>query len=88
MLRNCLLLMLLLVGAPLSAKDILSYQQSGKRLAAARVKNWISGYNQGPLYAGTGTLTKKLKIDAAKFSASAMEKIKAAGGEPRQTPAA
>ncbi|MBI3463663.1 MAG: trypsin-like peptidase domain-containing protein [Planctomycetes bacterium] len=27
-------------------------------MAAARVKNWISGYGQGPLYAGTGTLTK------------------------------
>jgi len=33
---------------------------------------------------GTGTLSKKMKIEAAKFSASAMEKIKAAGGEPRE----
>jgi len=30
---------------------------------------------------GTGTLTKKLIVDAAKFSKSAAEKIKAAGGE-------
>ena len=56
MLRNTLLV-LLLVCAPLSAKEPLSFQQSGKRMAAARVKNWISGYNRGPLYAGTGTLT-------------------------------
>jgi hypothetical protein len=26
-------------------------------MAAARVKNWISGYGRGPLYTGTGTLT-------------------------------
>lgn len=30
---------------------------------------------------GDGTLTKKLTVDAAKFSKSASEKIKAAGGE-------
>jgi large subunit ribosomal protein L15 len=32
---------------------------------------------------GDGKLTKKLKIDAAAFSKSAMEKIQAAGGEAR-----
>jgi len=32
---------------------------------------------------GNGTLTKKMKIEAAKFSASALEKIKKAGGDPR-----
>lgn len=32
---------------------------------------------------GNGTLSKKLTIDAAKFSASAREKIIAAGGEAR-----
>ena len=32
---------------------------------------------------GNGTLTKKLIIDAAKFSRSAVEKIQAAGGEAR-----
>ncbi|MCO6437131.1 MAG: 50S ribosomal protein L15 [Phycisphaerae bacterium] len=32
---------------------------------------------------GDGNLTKKLTIDAAKFSKSAMEKIQAAGGEAR-----
>lgn len=30
---------------------------------------------------GNGTLTKKLTVDAAKFSKSASEKIKAVGGE-------
>lgn len=32
---------------------------------------------------GNGTLTKKLIVDAVKFSESALEKIKAAGGEVR-----
>lgn len=32
---------------------------------------------------GQGDLTKKLTIDAAKFSKSALEKIKSAGGEAR-----
>ena len=32
---------------------------------------------------GNGSLTKKLLIDAAKFSKSAVEKIKSAGGEAR-----
>ena len=32
---------------------------------------------------GDGTLTKKLTVDAAKYSKSAEEKIKAAGGEAR-----
>ena len=32
---------------------------------------------------GDGTLTKKLSVDAAKFSKSAMEKIQAVGGEAR-----
>ena len=32
---------------------------------------------------GNGKLTKKLTVDAAGFSASAMEKIKQAGGEAR-----
>ncbi len=34
---------------------------------------------------GNGTLSKKLTVDAAKFSRSAMEKIQAAGGEARVT---
>jgi large subunit ribosomal protein L15 len=33
---------------------------------------------------GNGTITKKMKIEASKFSASALEKIKSAGGEPRE----
>jgi len=32
---------------------------------------------------GGGTLSKKMKIDAACFSGSAMEKIKASGGEAK-----
>lgn len=32
---------------------------------------------------GNGALTKKLTVDAAKFTKSAMEKIQAAGGEAR-----
>ena len=32
---------------------------------------------------GQGALTKKLTVDAAKFSKSAMEKIQATGGEAR-----
>jgi large subunit ribosomal protein L15 len=32
---------------------------------------------------GEGSLTKKLQVDAARFSQSALEKIKAAGGEAR-----
>lgn len=32
---------------------------------------------------GNGALTKKLTIDAAKFSKTALEKIQAAGGEAR-----
>jgi len=32
---------------------------------------------------GNGTLTKKLVVDAAKYSESAAEKIKAVGGEAR-----
>lgn len=32
---------------------------------------------------GNGSLTKKLIVDAAKFSRSAMEKIQSAGGEAR-----
>ena len=35
---------------------------------------------------GQGALTKQLTVDAAKFSRSAMEKIKQAGGEARVCP--
>ena len=35
---------------------------------------------------GDGSLTKKLTVEAAKFSRSAMEKIKQAGGEARVCP--
>ena len=35
-----------------------SFRQDGSRLAAARVKNWISGYQKsGPTISGSGTLT-------------------------------
>jgi hypothetical protein len=51
---------LVLVGALLASPtvDPVSYDQDGSRLAAARVKNWISGYRQpGPTVNGSGTLT-------------------------------
>lgn len=35
---------------------------------------------------GDGSLTKRLTVDAAKFSRSAIEKIKQAGGEARVCP--
>lgn len=35
---------------------------------------------------GNGELTKKLTVDAARFTKSAMEKIQAAGGEARTAP--
>jgi hypothetical protein len=51
-----LLLAGLLLASPTA--DPVSYQQEGSRLAAVRVKNWISGYRQpGPTVNGTGTLT-------------------------------
>jgi putative serine protease PepD len=51
-----LLLAGLLLASPTA--DPVSYQQDGTRLAAARVKNWVSGYRQpGPTVNGTGTLT-------------------------------
>jgi hypothetical protein len=46
----------LLLASP-NAEPV-SYQQDGVRLATARVKNWISGYQQpGPTVNGSGTLT-------------------------------
>ena len=51
-----LLLAGLMLATPTS--DPVSYDQAGQRLAAARVKNWVSGYRQpGPTISGTGTLT-------------------------------
>ena len=50
-----------LVLSPLAGAaelEVISYLQSGPRLAAARVKNWVSGYKQpGPSVSGSGTLT-------------------------------
>jgi S1-C subfamily serine protease len=38
--------------------DPVSYDQAGSRLAAVRVRNWVSGYRQsGPTVNGSGTLT-------------------------------
>jgi len=51
---------LVLAGLLLASPTIdpVSYQQDGSRQAAARVKNWISGYRQpGPTINGSGTLT-------------------------------
>jgi S1-C subfamily serine protease len=53
-----LLLAGLLLASPAPPQDVVSFQQNGSRLAAARVKNWVSGYHQpGPAISGTGTLT-------------------------------
>ena len=47
-------------------------------------KNGLIGKQDIPVkILGNGELTKKLKVDAAKFSKSAEEKIKAVGGEVR-----
>lgn len=49
---------LLLAASPAPTADVVSYHQTGPRLAVARVKNWVSGYKQpGPAVNGTGTLT-------------------------------
>jgi hypothetical protein len=51
---------LLLAGLLLASPntDPVSYQQDGSRMAAARVKNWVSGYRKpGPTINGSGTLT-------------------------------
>jgi hypothetical protein len=47
---------LLFVGTEISRADTVSFEQAGPRKAAARVRNWFSGYHQGPLCNGTGTL--------------------------------
>jgi hypothetical protein len=48
---------LLLGPAPTTSIDGVSYRQDGARQAAARVKNWASGYKQpGPAVSGSGTL--------------------------------
>jgi S1-C subfamily serine protease len=39
-------------------QEVISYQQDGARMAAARVRNWSGGYMQrGPVVSGSGTLT-------------------------------
>jgi len=49
---------LLLVPNPSTPVESVSYRQDGARQAAARVKNWVSGYQQpGPAVSGSGTLT-------------------------------
>jgi Trypsin-like peptidase domain len=50
---------LLLAGLMLASPDAapVSYQQDGSRMAVARVRNWVSGYqHSGPTVNGTGTL--------------------------------
>ena len=44
-------------GGPAPPVDAVSYAQDGSRLAAARVRNWVSGYQTpGPSITGSGTL--------------------------------
>ncbi len=55
---GALLAGLVLAASPTPPDDVVSFQQDGSRMAAARVKNWVSGYRQpGPAISGTGTLT-------------------------------
>jgi len=49
---------LVLATTPAPSDEVVSYEQFGPRMAAARVRNWTSGYQQpGPAVAGSGTLT-------------------------------
>lgn len=48
--------LLLFAGTEVCRADNISFDQAGPRKAAARVRNWFSGYHQGPLCNGTGTL--------------------------------
>jgi large subunit ribosomal protein L15 len=50
-------------------------------MAALSAKNVIRGKYDELKILGTGTLTKKLKISAHRFSATALEKIQQAGAE-------
>ena len=44
-------------GSPAPNAETVSYEQNRARMAAVRIKNWISGYQQpGPLVTGSGTL--------------------------------
>jgi large subunit ribosomal protein L15 len=49
--------------------------------AMMRSENLVSGQYEFLKVLGHGEITKKLKISAHRFSATALEKIKAAGGE-------
>ncbi len=54
----CIVVLVFSSLASAAELEIVSYQQQGPRLAAARVKNWVSGYKkQGPSVSGSGTLT-------------------------------
>ncbi len=54
--------------------------------ASLKAKNLAKGVYDELKVLGSGELTKKLKITAHQFSASALEKIKQAGGEAIQIP--
>jgi large subunit ribosomal protein L15 len=55
-------------------------------LDSLRVKDLAKGRYDELKILGSGELTKKLKISAHRFSASALEKIEAAGGEAKLLP--
>jgi large subunit ribosomal protein L15 len=57
--------------------------ESGSTITAQLLKEagLISNVKLGVKVLGNGELTKKLKVEAAKFSKSAEEKIRSAGGE-------
>jgi hypothetical protein len=78
--RIWLVVVALLVGANFCRAETVSFEQTGPRKAAARVRNWFSGYQQGPLCNGTGTLVsvdqgRGLVLTAAHLFAEAIGPI-------------
>lgn len=55
--RFLLVLICLLFVNSTPAAETTSFEQSGERQAAVRVRNWFKGYQRTPLYSGSGTLT-------------------------------
>jgi large subunit ribosomal protein L15 len=69
--------------AVVNVGDLEANYAAGEEVNAAslKAKNLAKGVYEELKVLGSGTLTKKLKISAHRFSASALEKIKQSGGE-------
>jgi len=67
--------------------DLESAFESGDHVTAQSLSECglLRHVNQPVKVLGNGELSKKLVIEAARFSKSAEQKIRAAGGEPRVT---